>query len=243
MFCECHNILVRYGKSVVLDVEHLAIPAGRITAITGPNGSGKTTLLEVMALLRRPNSGRVSLWGQDARAGDRELQQKVVMVMHSGYMFRGSVWDNVMYGLKARGLGRKKARIRTAQALEVVALSGFARCDVTGLSAGQRQRVNLARAIAIGPRAILLDEPYANVDSQTVKIICDLLCRLQDEQAATIVHTCPANSQLRDITDQFVELTAGQVQNNHQQVIKQNSKAEGMVNCQSEEGTKSGTCK
>ena len=218
MFCECHDIMVRYGQSVVLDVEHLAIPAGRITGIVGPNGAGKTTLLEVMALLRRPTRGRVSLWGQPARPGDRKLQRKVVMVMHSGYMFRGKVWDNVIYGLKARRLRTQKAKIRAAQALQIVELSKFARHDVAGLSAGQRQRVNLARAIAIAPQAILLDEPSANVDSQTVEIICNLLCRLRDEQGTTIVHTCPADSRLREITDQFVELTNGQVQNNNKRV-------------------------
>ena len=214
MFCECHNIMVRYGQSVVLDVEELVIRAGQITAITGPNGAGKTTLLEVIALLRRPTRGEVSLWGQPARVGDRDLQQKLVMVMHAGYMFRGSVQHNVMFGLKARGLGRRIAKNRAVQALETVDLSEFARHDVSGLSAGQRQRVNLARAIAIQPQAILLDEPSANVDSGTVEIICNLFCQLRDEKKTTIVHTCPANSRLREITDQFVELTNGQVQNN-----------------------------
>ncbi len=207
--------MVRYGKAVVLDVKHLAIPAGRIVGIVGPNGAGKTTLLEVMALLRRPSRGRVSLWGQEASPGDRELQRKVVMVMHSGYMFRGSVLDNVIYGLKARGLGTHKAKVRAVRALGIVALSEFARHDAAELSAGQRQRVNLARAIAIAPRAILLDEPAANVDSQTVEIICNLLCQLRDEQGTTIVHTCPANGRLHEISDQFIELTNGQVQNNN----------------------------
>ena len=214
MFCECHNIMVRYGRAVVLDVENLVIPAGKITGIIGPNGAGKTTLLEVIALLRRPTRGRLSLWGQPACLGDRKLRQEVVMVMHAGYMFRGSVRDNVIFGLKARRLGRKEAKIRTVQALQTVDLSALAHHDVAGLSAGQRQRVNLARAIAIQPRAILLDEPSANVDARTVQIICNMLCRLRDEQATTIVHTCPANSRLRDITDQFVELTNGQVQHN-----------------------------
>ena len=215
MFCECRNIIVRYGRALVLDVEHLVIPDGQITGIVGPNGAGKTTLLELMALLRRPTRGQLSLWGQPARPGHHKLQREVVMVMHSAYMFRGSVEYNITYGLRARGLGRKEAKARMDQALQIVDLPKFARRDVTGLSAGQRQRVNLARAIAIQPRAILLDEPSANVDSQTVKIICSLLCRLRDERATTIVHTCPANSQLRDITDNFVELTNGQVQNHN----------------------------
>ncbi|NIA06945.1 MAG: ATP-binding cassette domain-containing protein [Actinobacteria bacterium] len=215
MFFQCHNVQVRYGRTVVLDLEELVIPDGRITGIVGPNGAGKTTLLEVMALLRRPTHGRVSLWGQPARRADRRLQRKVVMVMHAGYMFHGSVLDNVLFGLKARGLARTQARLRAAEALEVVELSEFSRRDASGLSAGQRQRVNLARAIAIQPRAILLDEPSANVDARTVDIICSLLRRLRDQRATTIVHTCPANGQLHNISDQLVELTDGQLRGNN----------------------------
>lgn len=216
MFCECCDIIVRYGRAVVLDVKRLVVPAGRITAVIGPNGAGKTTLLEVMSLLRRPARGRVSLWGQPARDAGRRLRREVVMVMHPGYMFRGSVWDNVTYGLKARGIRRKAADIRAGEALNMVGLFEFARRDVVGLSAGERQRVNFARAIAIQPRAILLDEPTANVDSQTVEVIGNLLRRLRREHGTTIVHTSPGPSRLRDVTDQVVELAAGRVRANDQ---------------------------
>ena len=213
MFCECNNIVVRYGSAVVLDVEHLVIPAGWITAISGPNGAGKTTLLEVMALLRRPSRGQLSIWGEQIPPRpDRSLRQEIVMVMHAGYMFRGDVGLNVMYGLKARGLRRKEAKARAAQALDMVGLSGMARRDVASLSAGQRQRVNLARAIAIGPRAILLDEPCANMDSKTIEAISDILRKFRDERGTTIVHTCPADGQLQKISNKVVELVAGKIQ-------------------------------
>ncbi len=211
MFCECCDIIVRYGRAVVLDVKRLVVPAGRITGIVGPNGAGKTTLLEVMALLRRPSRGRVSLWGQPARDAGPKLRREVVMVMHPGYMFRGSVLQNVMYGLKARGIERKAAAIRAGEALDMVGLAEFARRDVVGLSAGERQRVNLARAIAVQPRAILLDEPTANVDSQTVEVVGGLLVRLRDQQETTIVYASPGHNQLHDVTDQVIELAAGRV--------------------------------
>lgn len=200
----------------MLDVKRLAVPDGRVTAVIGPNGAGKTTLLEVMALLRRPTRGRVSLWGQGGLDTDRKLRREVVMVMHPGYMFRGSVWQNVMYGLKARGIGRETADVRVGEGLDMVGLSEFARRDVTGLSAGERQRVNLARAIAIHPRAILLDEPTANVDSQTVEVIGSLLRRLRREHGTTVVHTSPGRSPLHDVTDQVVELAAGRVRESNQ---------------------------
>ncbi|MCK5557587.1 MAG: ATP-binding cassette domain-containing protein, partial [Candidatus Hydrogenedentes bacterium] len=125
MFCECRDILVRYDKAAVLDVKRLDIPSGKISAIVGANGAGKTTLLEVMALLRRPVRGSIRLWGREGRTGNRELQSKVVMVMHPGYMFRGTVWDNVMYGLKARGVTRKEALNRVEEALKLVGMENF----------------------------------------------------------------------------------------------------------------------
>ncbi len=215
MFFECHDILVRFARATVLDVKHLAVPAGKITAVVGPNGAGKTTLLEVMALLRRPARGSVSLWGRDARVGNRDLQRKVVMVMHPGYMFRGSVLDNLAYGPRARGVSRKQARDRANGALKMVGMSDFAQRSAADLSAGERQRVNLARAVAAGAQALLLDEPAANVDSQTVEAIAGLLMRLRDEQGITIVHTSPADNQFHGITDHAVELADGRVVATH----------------------------
>lgn len=212
MFCECTNLTVRRGPALVLDIERLGIRTGRITAVVGPNGSGKTTLLEVLALLRRPTSGQLKLWGRPASPGDREMRRKVVMVMHPGYMFRGSVWRNLLYGLKARGLAGRQARSRAAEALKMVALPDFAHRHAADLSAGERQRVNLARALAIRPEAILLDEPVANVDTQTVEVVGELLRRLRDERDVTIIHTSPGDSQLRTIADRVVRLEAGKVQ-------------------------------
>lgn len=210
MFCECRDILVRFGRSVALDVERLAIDAGRITAVVGANGAGKTTLLEVIALLRRPSRGRVRLWGRPARYAGRQVRRKVVMVMHPGYLFRGDVLGNVTYGLRARGL-RRGAAGRAVEALEQVGLSHFGHRRASGLSAGERQRVNLARAIAIAPEAILLDEPTANVDARSVEVIRDLLRRLRDERRTTILYASPAENSLHTITDRVVELAAGRV--------------------------------
>lgn len=211
MFCECHNLLVRCGRTVVLDIERLAIPTGRITAIRGANGAGKTTLLEIIALLRRPARGEVRLWDCTGRAAQR-LQRKIVMVMHPGYLFRGSVWDNVVYGLKARGVPRDETRRRASEAMEIVRLSHLACRRSTGLSAGERQRVNLARAIAVDPEAILLDEPVANVDTETAAIVCELLSRLRDQRGTTVVYTSPGNTWMQPTAHQIVTLAAGRVQ-------------------------------
>ena len=210
MFCECENIVVRRDRTVVLDIERLAIESGSITTVLGANGAGKTTLLEVLALLR-PAAGQLRLWGKPARANDRTLRPSVVMVMHPGYLFRGSVWNNVLYGLRPRHIPRREAQRRAAEALEMVGLGNFARRNVAKLSAGERQRVNLARAIATEPKALLLDEPGANVDAATVELIGELFKRLRDERGTTIVQASPAASRLHDASDTTIQLTDGHI--------------------------------
>ena len=210
MFCECQDIMVRYNGRIVLDVKELGLAKGKITAVVGPNGAGKTTLLEVMAMLRQPNRGQLRLWGKPTKFNDRQVQRRVVMVMHSGYMFGRRVWDNVGYGLKARGIRSNDARRRITEALKMLDLSSFAKRDVDSLSAGERQRVNLARAIAVRPDALLLDEPTANIDAQASALVSDLLLRLR-ERGSTIVHTNPAPSKLLKISDRIIELKNGQV--------------------------------
>jgi len=211
MFCECRDVQVSYGSTTVLDAEHLAIPTRRTTAVVGHNGSGKTTLLEVLALLRKPTRGTLTIWGKPAETGNRGLRSGIVMVMHPGYLFRGTVWDNVLYGLHARRVRRKESWRRAVDALEMVDLAAFARRDIRELSAGERQRVNLARAIVIRPRALLLDEPTANVDTRSVGVLHHILRQLRDERGTTIVHTSPADNELEDVTDHTVELVEGRV--------------------------------
>jgi tungstate transport system ATP-binding protein len=211
MFCECHGLTKRFGRRTVLDLEHLAIPEGQTTAVAGPNGSGKTTLLEIVALLSRPDEGELRLWGSPARFGDLALRRSVVMVMHPGYVFRGSVMRNVLFGLRALGVPRAEARRRADEALGLVGLSVAADRGAKALSAGERQRMNLARAIALRPRARLLDEPTANVDSECIHVVRDVLLRLREQDGTTIVHTSPAGNDLAEITQQTIELRDGRI--------------------------------
>jgi len=207
-FCELIDVRKSYAGQVVLDIPRLEFEAGRISAVVGPNGSGKTTLLQIAALLLRPDSGLVRLWDKPAGCSDRRLRETVVMVMHPGLMFRGTVGSNVLYGLRARGVSRTEARRRAGAALEAVGMSAFARRSPMGLSAGERQRVNLARAIALKPKALLLDEPMANVDTTCVQVVQRVLAELRGE-GATIVHTSPATNGLEPVTDDVVHLKSG----------------------------------
>ncbi len=94
----------------------------------------------------------------------------------------------------------------------LVDMENFRHRNASQLSSGERQRVNLARAIVLNPQAIILDEPTANVDFRTVEVIRNLFKRLRDENGLTLVHASPADSQLQDITDLTFELNGGNLQ-------------------------------
>jgi molybdate transport system ATP-binding protein len=144
---------------------------GEVVAIVGPNGAGKTTLLRAVAGLVRLDRGRVEVDGEvveDTAVGVRVLPEHrpIGVVFQDHLLFPHlSALENVAFGLRARGEGRRRARQRAAAWLERVGLSDHAARRPGALSGGQAQRVAVARALATEPRVLLLDEPLAAVDA------------------------------------------------------------------------------
>ena len=149
----------------------LHVETGEVVAIVGPNGAGKTTLLRALAGLVPLGSGRVEVDGQvleDTAAGIRVLPERrpIGVVFQDHLLFPHlSALENVAFGLRARGEGRRRARARAAVWLDRVGLSEHATRRPGAISGGQAQRVALARALVTEPRVLLLDEPLAAVDA------------------------------------------------------------------------------
>ncbi len=180
-----------YGARRILDVGRLELAAGESYVLTGENGSGKTTLLRVLAGLEPAAVEACRFEGRavDLRDYPGWLRQKVIYVHQHPYLFRGSIGDNIAYGLKARGM---RGAGRESQVREAIAWAGVeALLDIPAqkLSGGEKQRVALARARALHPRLFLLDEPTANLDAearqQTLRLIRDLC-----DANSTVVLAC-----------------------------------------------------
>ena len=185
------SIRKRYGSNVALDVEELTIAEGRLYTLTGANGAGKSTLLSILAFLTPPTSGEIFYAGNrvDWNHGSvEEYRRKVTLLHQSPYLFVGSVHDNVAFGLKVRGIPGEEQRRIVDRALDGVGLQGFRDRKARELSGGEAQRVAMARALALNPEVLLLDEPLANIDRETAGLLESVIASLP-ARGTTVVMT------------------------------------------------------
>ncbi|HYA48563.1 MAG TPA: ATP-binding cassette domain-containing protein [Burkholderiales bacterium] len=214
-----------------LELDALRIRPGDALALVGPNGSGKTTLLMLLAFLLRPDRGRLGFFGDDPWTDEARTllaRREAVLVTHHPYLFKGTVLDNVEFGLKVRGLPEAERRDRVQQALALVELSGWESRPVAGLSAGQAQRVALARAMALHPRALLLDEPTANVEAGLALRVEAAVREVGRETGATVVFSSHDYSQASRLADAILHLSEGrQVRFSHENCFSGTAATDG----------------
>ena len=183
------NVEHYYEARRVLHIDQLQIKRGEILALVGPNGAGKTTLLRLLAMLEAPTRGEVSvlLNGRSATCSTLTLDERrnVVMVFQRPTLLSRSVWANVAYGLQIRRAQNTADRVK--RVLEAVAMSHLAKAKPRTLSGGEIQRVALARAIVLEPSVLVLDEPTANLDPYSIRVIEDMV--LQRSPDTTVILT------------------------------------------------------
>ncbi|MDB4894183.1 MAG: sulfate transporter ATP-binding protein [Firmicutes bacterium] len=172
------------GKLHVLDSVSLQIGAGEFFCLLGPSGCGKSTLFNIIAGLERPDSGQVLVDGRPVTGPGPDR----VVVFQDGALFPWlTVRGNVEFGLAMRGLPRAAIRERAMAVLDLVRLSRFADACIHELSGGMRQRVSIARALALEPRILLMDEPFAALDAQTRNVMQEELQRIWAQTGQTVI--------------------------------------------------------
>lgn len=185
------SVIKRYGSNVAVDIDSLTIDSGRLYTLTGANGAGKSTLLGILSFLVPPTTGEIFYAGERVD-WKRDLlirrRRKVSLLHQSPYLFGGTVFRNVAYGLKARGIAGEATLRAVDRALGTVGLDGFRDRDARELSGGEAQRVALARALALDPEVLLLDEPLANIDRETVRLLEAVIASLPS-RGTTVVMT------------------------------------------------------
>jgi len=162
----------------------LDIAEGEFFCIIGPSGCGKSTLMNLLAGLETPDTGQVLVDGAPVRDAGPE---RVVVFQEPGLMPWMTVRKNVEYGLKLQGMEKTERKERAMKYLKMVHLSKYAHALPHELSGGMRQRVSIARALALEPKVLLMDEPFSALDAQTRDVLHDELQRIWQETGTTIV--------------------------------------------------------
>lgn len=184
MRLELDDVRLSYTGPPVVDGLSLTVHSGEILVLTGPSGCGKSTVLRALAGLLQPDSGQVLADGQQVITTSRD---RGMVFQDSALLPWRTVRSNIELALQLRGAPRAGRRHRADQWIEEVGLTGFADYLPKSLSGGMRQRVQLARGLAGAPRAVMMDEPFAALDTQTRGAMQRLLIDTWRAHPTTIV--------------------------------------------------------
>jgi NitT/TauT family transport system ATP-binding protein len=169
---------------VISDIS-LSVEKGTIVSIMGPSGCGKTTLIKILAGLLAPSAGEIRV---DGNLIQGPCSDRTVIFQEYGLFDWKTVFQNVEFGLKAKNINKEKRKSLSMKFIEIVHLKGFERIYPYALSGGMKQRAAIARALAVDPKCILMDEPFAALDSQTkYKLLGDIL-EIWEKTKHTIIH-------------------------------------------------------
>jgi ABC-type nitrate/sulfonate/bicarbonate transport system ATPase subunit len=192
----------------VIDRVSFTAEAGEFVCLLGPNGCGKTTLLRIIGGLETPTRGRVLLGGEPV-AGDARHRRTVGVVFQEDRLLPWlTVRDNVELVLKPRGLGTTERRAVAARYLRMVGLGGFENYYPGRVSGGMRQRAAIARALAVEPDILLMDEPFGALDAQNRRIMQKEVRRIWRETGRTIVFVTHAIEEAVEIGTTLIMLSA-----------------------------------
>ena len=205
------NVRHRRGGHDVLAIDELDLKRGERLAVLGPNGAGKTTLLRLLAGLDAPATGRVEIDGRAIAAAAVEVRRRIGYATQRPGLLSTSAVRNVELPLRWRGLDAPSRRAAALNALERLNVAHLADRKAPSLSGGEAQRVSLARALAIKPSLLLLDEPAAGLDAEARRAFFDDLEGALDDRATTVVHVSHRAEEALRLADRVAVLTGGTI--------------------------------
>ena len=206
------DVLVRHGDKTVLQIPRLELESGEVLALLGPNGAGKTTLLRVMGLLQLPDAGTVHFKGTAAGSGNAlAIRRRIANVFQEPLLLNASVYENAGLGLKLRGLNHREVETCIRPWLERLGIAHLAARAARTLSGGEAQRTSLARALAIEPKLLLLDEPFAALDPTSRETLLRDFQRIIKDTGTTTVFVTHDRDEAFALADRVGILVGGRL--------------------------------
>ena len=225
---QVEGLRIRRGGVQVLDLPRFSISAEEKVAVIGPNGAGKSSLLLGLACLIQRECGTISFQGEEVTPREEiSFRRRIAMVFQEPLLFDTTVLDNVAEGLRIRGWGRAEARKAAMESLELFKVGHLDGRSAHKLSGGEAQRVSLARAFAVRPKLILMDEPFSSLDLPTRILLAEDLGRILHESGtAALIATHDRIEALR-VVDRLVVMDGGKIiqEGTPQEVIAQPANA------------------
>ena len=210
---EVKNLQVKRGGVSVLDIPYLGVPEGKVLCLIGPNGAGKSSLLLALSCLLKSFQGEIIFRGR--RVGSNhtvfDYRRNLAMVFQEPLLFDTTVFENVAAGLKIRGMRQDQITLLVEEYLERFGISHLVARSAKKLSGGEAQRTSLARAFAIRPQIIFLDEPFSFLDPPTREsLMGDLELILRETRTTGIMATHDQMEALR-LSDQIAVMNEGKI--------------------------------
>ncbi|MCZ7465466.1 ABC transporter ATP-binding protein [Rhizobium rhizogenes] len=211
-YLSLNKVSLAYGNSIAVKDLDLDIRKGELLALLGPSGCGKTTTMRAIAGLMPVAGGRIDLDGADITRVAAN-KRAVGLVFQSYALFPHlTVYENVAFGLKLKGMSGKPLEDKVASGLKSVGLSNFASRKPAELSGGQQQRVALARSMVMEPKVLLLDEPLSNLDARLRLEMRTELQRVQKETGVTMIFVTHDQIEALALADRIVVMKGGKIE-------------------------------
>jgi tungstate transport system ATP-binding protein len=197
------------GRTILKDCSY-AFGGSSVYVLMGSNGCGKSTLLRICSLLEQPDGGELLFNDNDAPlVQDMRLRRRMTLVLPRIGVFNTTVFNNAAYGLRVRGARKEAITSRVKEVLAFVGLGHKLKQNALTLSSGETQRLGIARALAIGPEILFLDEPTASVDQENTAIIESIILAMKKEGRTMIIMTTHDPDQAERLADLVLIIERG----------------------------------